>query len=277
MIKSNLVLAVKSPFEASMVTSLPSEPLAAYAVGMLRKLARISLSADQDDATAAKAVDDTLRQAQQLLGDGDVPRVSRERFVDMLEDAVDWSHVQLLVDALAASREAFRPAEGEQEDATKLEESAPAVLEVLACAICCGDLMLKPATLPCGHSFCKACVELWLRSCPNCPTCRHPVAAPLSNQVAVNRVLQDLVATLYPKQTQQLEQRGQLDRLNRLHDLIQQCLDRADGGRLQDALTLERLRNGGSSQDQSVAVAMVLEQDAELRSRVMAAEIRERM
>lgn len=65
----------------------------------------------------------------------------------------------------------------------------------LGCIICQG-LLATPATLPCGHSFCRECLKgLWAagstRPPRSCPTCR--VSAPASLQLRKNTLLQELV------------------------------------------------------------------------------------
>ena len=44
----------------------------------------------------------------------------------------------------------------------------------MTCSICLSDVMLKPKKLPCGHSFCKECINNWLNisSAHDCPQCR---------------------------------------------------------------------------------------------------------
>ena len=48
----------------------------------------------------------------------------------------------------------------------------PAVSQVDQCAICIGDI-ISPHTLPCGHSFCHACIHPWIARNPTCPYCRR--------------------------------------------------------------------------------------------------------
>ncbi|XP_049624488.1 tripartite motif-containing protein 65-like [Suncus etruscus] len=43
----------------------------------------------------------------------------------------------------------------------------------LSCAICL-QLYQAPATLPCGHNFCYACIQKWEPQNQQCPTCRTP-------------------------------------------------------------------------------------------------------
>ncbi|XP_045443327.1 E3 ubiquitin-protein ligase RNF135 isoform X1 [Pipistrellus kuhlii] len=61
----------------------------------------------------------------------------------------------------------------------------------LGCIICQG-LLAWPVTLPCGHSFCRGCLQgLWGgRHRWSCPTCREGAAQPL--RLRKNTLLQDL-------------------------------------------------------------------------------------
>lgn len=61
--------------------------------------------------------------------------------------------------------------------------------EHLTCGVCL-DLFLNPCTLPCGHTFCKACLLLWFASnAIKCPVCRHEY---LTLQTRVNVCLQEV-------------------------------------------------------------------------------------
>ena len=65
----------------------------------------------------------------------------------------------------------------------------------LGCIICQG-LLTGPATLPCGHSFCRDCLKgLWAagsaRAPRSCPTCRESARGP--PQLRKNTLLQELV------------------------------------------------------------------------------------
>ncbi|CAK9088270.1 unnamed protein product [Durusdinium trenchii] len=50
-----------------------------------------------------------------------------------------------------------------------LRQDSPAAAN---CPICCGPLRHCVALVPCGHAFCKTCVQVWLQQSPSCPTCR---------------------------------------------------------------------------------------------------------
>ncbi|XP_049716520.1 tripartite motif-containing protein 65 isoform X1 [Elephas maximus indicus] len=64
--------------------------------------------------------------------------------------------------------------------------------EKLTCAICLG-LYRDPATLPCGHNFCRACIrDGWARCGRECPECREPLpdGAALRRNVALSGVVE---------------------------------------------------------------------------------------
>ncbi|KAM4824700.1 E3 ubiquitin-protein ligase TRIM65 isoform X1 [Urocitellus parryii] len=66
----------------------------------------------------------------------------------------------------------------------------------LTCAICLG-LYRDPATLPCGHNFCRACIQdCWRRCQKECPECRQPF--PDGAELCRNVALSDLLELLRP-------------------------------------------------------------------------------
>ncbi|XP_064351971.1 mitochondrial Rho GTPase 1 isoform X2 [Camelus dromedarius] len=73
----------------------------------------------------------------------------------------------------------------------------------LGCIIC-QELLAWPATLPCGHSFCRKCLMgLWSSGRRwSCPTCREGAAQPL--ELRKNTMLQDL-ADKYSRAVSELE------------------------------------------------------------------------
>ncbi|XP_032313573.1 E3 ubiquitin-protein ligase RNF135 isoform X1 [Camelus ferus] len=73
----------------------------------------------------------------------------------------------------------------------------------LGCIIC-QELLAWPATLPCGHSFCRKCLMgLWSSGRRwSCPTCREGAAQPL--ELRKNTMLQDL-ADKYSRAVRELE------------------------------------------------------------------------
>ncbi|CAH8585172.1 unnamed protein product [Schistosoma turkestanicum] len=39
----------------------------------------------------------------------------------------------------------------------------------------CQEAFCNPQRAPCGHSFCKNCIEPWIQNTPNCPVDRKPI------------------------------------------------------------------------------------------------------
>ncbi len=56
----------------------------------------------------------------------------------------------------------------------------------------------EPVTLPCGHSFCRACVEpLYRTAAPKCPQCREPIRVAYGS-LRVNVAIKGIVDHLLP-------------------------------------------------------------------------------
>eukprot|EP00118_Oscarella_pearsei_P010987 m.70327 g.70327 ORF g.70327 m.70327 type:complete len:199 (+) comp35683_c0_seq2:32-628(+) len=49
------------------------------------------------------------------------------------------------------------------------------------CAICMSSFTNKTA-LPCGHAFCKGCIDRWFRQKPSCPNCYQTFGAVTGDQ-----------------------------------------------------------------------------------------------
>ncbi|KAM8881581.1 E3 ubiquitin/ISG15 ligase TRIM25-like [Synchiropus picturatus] len=66
--------------------------------------------------------------------------------------------------------------------------------EVLSCSICL-DLLEDPVTLPCGHSFCKSCIQgYWDIQDEKCPHCRRTFAQrpPLEKNIMLAKLVEEL-------------------------------------------------------------------------------------
>jgi hypothetical protein len=59
----------------------------------------------------------------------------------------------------------------------------------VTCAIC-HDKLLDPVTTPCGHNYCKLCLNRWLRRCHKCPLDNAMLP---KVEFKVNHMLQSLV------------------------------------------------------------------------------------
>jgi len=90
------------------------------------------------------------------------------------------------------------------------------------CSIC-ADVLFKPVTLTCGHTFCKACLLQWYAHKPSCPQCRQHVSEAVLAATQVNSGMWDHVQRMYPRrvaqareraeaQLKEIEERKQLDR-----------------------------------------------------------------
>lgn len=157
----------------------------------------------------------------------------------------------------------------------------------MSLSIFLAELMLKPVSLACGHSFCKYCLELWLGNRANCPSCRHAVPSASECELSVNVALQQVIAAFFPLQLAALESESQAERFAALRRAIHDALSSSNSDDLRDVLA--RLPAGTASgsnatthassrqHDQSLAVALILESDVELQERVLAAEIHERL
>ncbi|TMW64631.1 hypothetical protein Poli38472_011511 [Pythium oligandrum] len=275
---------------------LPSDPQAAYALGLLRKLLlvkRAGAAAMLDEAEALTV--DVL----DMLEDPSVCTGDKEELIMAVELAIEVEQVREALALLRGRKSELTGDEAKEEDEDELRVSMPVseeaqedVVEIptaLACAICCDELMLKPASLLCGHSFCKKCLSMWLKSCPNCPSCRQPVipraeatskgnrpsTGPASTKIAVNFALQDMMELLYPEKLLELEQRNQLERQDRLRELIYRSIE--TGQPVKELIAQEQQQTGAVGEETQVALAMLLERDAELQQQLLAAENRERL
>eukprot|EP00931_Biecheleriopsis_adriatica_P094279 TRINITY_DN67947_c0_g1_i1.p1 TRINITY_DN67947_c0_g1~~TRINITY_DN67947_c0_g1_i1.p1 ORF type:complete len:427 (+),score=98.81 TRINITY_DN67947_c0_g1_i1:43-1281(+) len=76
-----------------------------------------------------------------------------------------------------------------EEDAAA--EEIPSHLE---CAICM-KLLLEPVSVPCGHTFCRGCLEQSLGYRNLCAVCRAPVPA----GSAVNILIRNMISAQYPR------------------------------------------------------------------------------
>ena len=66
----------------------------------------------------------------------------------------------------------------------------------LECALC-SDILFKPVSLDCGHTYCKGCLINALKIKPKCPLCRTPCFLQESS-MEENVVLKSIVGKKYP-------------------------------------------------------------------------------
>ncbi|KAL5581293.1 hypothetical protein UlMin_013735 [Ulmus minor] len=82
--------------------------------------------------------------------------------------------------------------------------------EELSCAICL-DICFEPSTTPCGHSFCKKCLQSAADKCgKKCPKCRQLISNRRSS-CTVNTVLWNTIQLLFPKEVEARKAAGALN------------------------------------------------------------------
>jgi len=90
--------------------------------------------------------------------------------------------------------------------------------EELTCIICCG-ILREPVVTHCGHTFCRDCVNRWIKTERSCPVCRKPCHKLSKPPVLVTNLLGKL------KIKCEHEDRGcsEVMTLDRLHQHIAKC------------------------------------------------------
>lgn len=87
-------------------------------------------------------------------------------------------------------------------------EKTLSVLSVsdLECPLCI-RLFFEPVTTPCGHTFCKNCIERSLDHNLRCPLCKQPLQEYLRNRkYNTTIVIQDIMFQLFPSQLEERKQ-----------------------------------------------------------------------
>uniref|UniRef100_A0ACB8EIW4 Uncharacterized protein n=1 Tax=Sphaerodactylus townsendi TaxID=933632 RepID=A0ACB8EIW4_9SAUR len=76
----------------------------------------------------------------------------------------------------------------------------------LECSLCI-RMFFEPVTTPCGHTFCKECVERCLDHRPNCPLCKQSLREYLkAGKYNTTVVLEELMSTIFPSQLAERKQ-----------------------------------------------------------------------
>uniref|UniRef100_A0A3Q2Q1M7 LON peptidase N-terminal domain and ring finger 4 n=1 Tax=Fundulus heteroclitus TaxID=8078 RepID=A0A3Q2Q1M7_FUNHE len=108
----------------------------------------------------------------------------------------------------------FLPAAEEDEEMMMRKEECQGRGETLAvltvsdfeCPLCI-RLFFEPVTTPCGHTFCKNCIERSLDHNVRCPLCKQPLQEFLKNRkYNPTIVLQDIMEQLFPSQLAERKQ-----------------------------------------------------------------------
>uniref|UniRef100_M1A9S7 RING-type E3 ubiquitin transferase n=1 Tax=Solanum tuberosum TaxID=4113 RepID=M1A9S7_SOLTU len=81
--------------------------------------------------------------------------------------------------------------------------------EELSCAICL-EICFEPSTTPCGHSFCRKCLQSAADICGmRCPKCRQLISN--GRSCTVNTVLWNTIQLLFPKEVESRQEAGDLN------------------------------------------------------------------
>lgn len=72
----------------------------------------------------------------------------------------------------------------------------------LICAIC-QQLFVEASTIECGHSFCRMCIENWLKSKLSCPICRHPLQKPPVTSLCLDKAVKAMLEIAQEQETAQ--------------------------------------------------------------------------
>ena len=80
--------------------------------------------------------------------------------------------------------------------------------EQLTCSIC-SELFVRAMTMNCTHTFCRHCIDMWIKKnkvCPLCPNCRTPIKS-MTRSLVVDNFIEKMLESLTPEQ---MERRKQL-------------------------------------------------------------------
>jgi hypothetical protein len=96
----------------------------------------------------------------------------------------------------------------------------------LICAIC-QELFVEASTIECGHSFCRMCIENWLKTKLSCPICRHPIEKPPISSVCLDKAVRVMLELIEEKQTasELLERQKQATKARESECFAQSCLE----------------------------------------------------
>lgn len=288
-------MTTSSELDTAHFDALPSDPQAAYALGMLHMLQRMLPPSDETLSVACGGLEPEQLAAQvvHFFQDESVSVGEKHALLSEIEHAHSVADVTsaMAVRCLFANHRGEDAAVWEGLSANHSESTdhhlhdafddhqhqhanTDAIPEALGCAICCDELMVKPASLLCGHSFCKRCLDIWLKSCPSCPTCRQSVTR-ATIATSVNVALHEVMASLFPDKLRELEERDHMERLDVLRVLIAKSIE--TGQPIRELIAQQATQLYDGVHDPHADVSELLEIDTTLQEQLMAAEIRERL
>ncbi|XP_005503684.3 LON peptidase N-terminal domain and RING finger protein 1 isoform X1 [Columba livia] len=95
-----------------------------------------------------------------------------------------------------------------EEETAAAKDTQPSLWELLSisdleCSLCI-RMFFEPVTTPCGHTFCKECLERCLDHRPNCPLCKQSLREYLKDgSYSPTVLLQDIMLATFPAQLAQ--------------------------------------------------------------------------
>ncbi|XP_078371625.1 LON peptidase N-terminal domain and RING finger protein 3-like isoform X2 [Oculina patagonica] len=106
-----------------------------------------------------------------------------------------------LVDMVKQSKAGYIEDTESEPDIKKLRLDKRCCVEDLECTLCC-RLLYEPVTTPCGHVFCRSCLNCNLDHRPTCPICRFSLKKFLAERkqnitVAVSRLIETALPEEY--------------------------------------------------------------------------------
>lgn len=200
--------------------------LGLYLVSRARDVQKMSEASDAHTGalpeTGSPDVVGALGCSPRSMGGGRAASVHRD-----LDSALDEAS-----SALIPCWGGIRAPQDAGDQAAELEkEQAPAEkeLDLLTCPICL-ELLARPVTLRCGHTFCAHCAKWAIRRLPRCPVCRAVVAYAdrvIERRLPINTVLARLLESNFGK-----EYATRLDEtsanVQRAHEPVPSTVNRGD-------------------------------------------------
>lgn len=81
-----------------------------------------------------------------------------------------------------------------------IEKVNHAMDESLTCSIC-SELFVRAMTLNCTHTFCRYCIESWIKRRKDCPNCRTIIVS-MTRSLAIDNFIDSIIVTLTPADAQ---------------------------------------------------------------------------
>ena len=99
--------------------------------------------------------------------------------------------------------------EKEEEGKRKGEGVIDSMQEEFTCVIC-QELFVEAHTLSCAHSFCKCCINSWVKTKKECPMCRKPISSKPVRSLVLDNAIDRMVEKIGPAAVEEREKLKQL-------------------------------------------------------------------